>query len=148
MADKNPIGHSVKGSNGGDVHTLSPVGESRAGAGKGKMKDTLGGGTCKSTCQLVVECKAEIHFAWSWIYPGKTVLLPILRHTHCVYMKFLTCAAQGLLVFLSVLLHLDPRFSLPALCILSLSLCLYLPISTLIMNGLFLFLTVQVQVYQ
>lgn len=63
MADKNPIGHSVKGSNGGDVHTLSPVGESRAGAGKGKMKDTLGGGTCKSTCQLVVECKAEIHFA-------------------------------------------------------------------------------------
>lgn len=40
MLDKNPIGHSVKGSNGRDVHMVRPVVEKHGRDGKGKMKDT------------------------------------------------------------------------------------------------------------
>lgn len=40
MADKNPIGRSVKDSNGRDVHMVGLAVESRAGEEKGEMKDT------------------------------------------------------------------------------------------------------------
>lgn len=38
MVDKNPIGHSVKGSNGRDVHMVRPAMESRAGARRARWR--------------------------------------------------------------------------------------------------------------
>lgn len=36
MADKNPIGHSVKDGNGGDVHTVGPCSGDGAGTGRAR----------------------------------------------------------------------------------------------------------------